>query len=116
VLAQVVDAGQEDDRAALRVEPHEALALERGERLAHRRRADAEAPGDLDLAELRAGQELAGDDLRAQPLGDQAGDGAGRIEDVSARGHKWQVWKLDKQTIECANSLWSRHATMSACN
>jgi len=32
------------------VQAHEALALQGRERLAHRRRADAEAPRDLDLA------------------------------------------------------------------
>ena len=63
MLAQVVDGRQEDHRAALRVQAHEPLALQRGERLAHRRRADAEAPRDLDLAQLGARAQLAGEDL-----------------------------------------------------
>ena len=50
VLAQVVDAGEEDDGAALRMQADEAFALQRRERFPDRRRAHAEGAGDLHLA------------------------------------------------------------------
>ena len=76
VLAQVRDGRHEDHGAALRVQAHEALALQGRQRLAHRRRAHAEAPCDLDLAQFGARRELACDDLSAQSLGHETGDGA----------------------------------------
>ena len=84
MLAQVGDRRQEHDGAALRMQPHEPLALERRERLAHRRRAHAEAARQLDLAQAAAGLQRAGHDVPAQALGDQPGYRAGSAQRVSA--------------------------------
>ena len=54
------DLAHED--AAVLLEAHEARFLERAKRLAHRAARHAEPLGDLDLVELRAGAELAGED------------------------------------------------------
>ena len=63
VLTQVVHGRNENHGAALRMQPHEALALQRAERLAHRRCADAEAARDLHLPQPAARRQASGDDL-----------------------------------------------------
>ena len=65
VLAQVVHVGQEDDRAALRVQPHEPLPLQHRQRLAHRRRAHAERPAISTWRSRLPAGAPPGDDLRA---------------------------------------------------
>jgi hypothetical protein len=86
VLAQVVDRRQEHHRAALRMQGDEALPLQRGERLADRRRADPESPRDLHLAQALARRELAGHDLLSQSGGDGTGDRPGAVEARLERG------------------------------
>ena len=77
MLAQVVDAREEDDGAALRMQADEAFALQRRERFPDRRGAHAEGAGDLHLAELVSWRATPGEDVRLEVLGDLAGDGAG---------------------------------------
>ena len=56
----------EDERALLRLGPHQTLQTEAGEGFAHRRPADAVAGGDLRFRERLTEIELAVDDLPAQ--------------------------------------------------
>ena len=90
VLAQVVDGRQEDHGAALRVQPDEPLALQRRQRLAHRRRADAEAPRDLDLAQLGCPRGSPATISRVQALGDLARRRCAAAQTVSALVRTWR--------------------------
>ena len=83
VLAEALDGGDEHDGAALRVQADEPLGLQRRERLAHGRRAHAEAPCELHLAQPRAGLQLTRDDVFAKARCDRCRDRA-----VHAQGTK----------------------------
>ena len=105
VLAQVGDGRDEDHGAALRVQPDEALALERGQRLAHRRGAHAEAARDLDLPQPAA--RLQRRRRRSRPAGARrptrlpfAGRPARRLP---RRWTSRQYGLLTRRVVECAN-------------
>jgi hypothetical protein len=98
VLAQVVDAREEDDGAALRVQPDEPFALQGRQGLADRRGAHAERAGDLDLPQFISGRATTRENLGLEVLGDLAGDGAGsrqRHGPVSYRMCKFSAEEIE---------------------
>ena len=75
-LAKIVARQRAHADTAVRLERDEAERREAAQRLAHRRAGDAEAVGQLLLAQHRARLELAGDDRLLDQDGDVVGLGA----------------------------------------
>ena len=69
-LTHVLRRGLRHPSTSIRLDRDQPVALEPDEGLANRRLGDAQLLGDAGLDELRAGLELAGDDVVAQPLVD----------------------------------------------
>ena len=87
------------EHAAVLLHPHQAGLAERAEGLAHRAARHAQLSGDLDLVELGAGRDLAGDDPPLQLLLRQRGqrmlaqhlDGVGRRSAACSLRWTWST-------------------------